>query len=84
MAPNNRTQPGRLDFVKLGHPTNLLCKNQPDGEAEVHAYLLSYVSLPGSTCSIAADVALIALSRDRARQRTCRARMLAEGKSEDP
>jgi len=47
MAPNNRTQPGRLDFVKLGHPTNLLCKNQSDKEAGVHAP--DYISLPGST-----------------------------------
>jgi len=39
MAPNNRSQPGHLDFVKLGHPTNLLCKNQPDRVAGVyHAY----------------------------------------------
>jgi len=35
MAPNNRTQPGRLDFLKLEHPTNLLCKNQLDTEAKV-------------------------------------------------
>jgi len=47
MAPGNCTQPGRLDFVKLGHPTNLLCKNQPDGRAEVHAYLLTTSALLG-------------------------------------
>jgi len=47
MAPNNGTQPGRLDFVKLGHPTNLLCKNQPDRKAEVHAYLLTTLAFLG-------------------------------------
>jgi len=47
MAPNNGIQPGRPDFVKLGHPTNLLCKNQPDREAGVHAYPMTTLAFLG-------------------------------------
>ncbi|KAL6260616.1 hypothetical protein P5V15_008136 [Pogonomyrmex californicus] len=45
-GPNNKCQPGALDFVKPGHLTNLLCKGTFPPEGESTCLLSDYFRPP--------------------------------------